>query len=68
MGDETVMDEYAYFDDLALVPSVPEPLEPADVSHDFNVVFNTYADGKNYASFNNVRFASVTALLPRGSC
>ena len=46
-SDRAELDAYEYFDDTKLVPFVAEAMEPADVNHDLNVVFNTYSDGKN---------------------
>ncbi|PWN46548.1 putative iron transport multicopper oxidase [Violaceomyces palustris] len=57
-GEDKVMDEYAYFDDTLMVPLDVEPLVEADVSHEMNFNFDTYSDGKNYASFNNVSFVA----------
>ncbi|PWN97912.1 multi copper oxidase [Tilletiopsis washingtonensis] len=57
-SDRAELEAYEYFDDTKLVPFVAEAMEPADVNHDLNVVFNTYSDGKNYASFNNVSYVS----------
>lgn len=64
-GDDKVMDEYAYFDDTKLVPAVAEPLVEADISHKMDIWFDTFADGKNYAAFNNITYVApkTPALL-----
>lgn len=61
-SDRPTLDAYDMFDDTQLVPSAVEPMVPADVSHDLNVFFTTYSDGKNYASFNNITY--VQPLVP----
>ena len=53
-GPETIFDEFPYFDDLRLPPVLQEAMAPADVVHNLTVVFDTYADGQNHASFNGV--------------
>lgn len=53
-GPETIFDEFPYFDDLRLTPVLQEAMAPADVVHNLTVVFDTYADGQNHASFNGV--------------
>nr|UOP57150.1 putative iron transport multicopper oxidase [Thecaphora frezii] len=57
-GEDKVMSEYAYFDDTLLVPAVAEPMLPSDVQQSFDVVFDTYADGENYASMNKISFVA----------
>ncbi|CEH17048.1 multi-copper partial [Ceraceosorus bombacis] len=73
MGSERpTLDEYKYFDDTVLVPSAVEGMSKADASHDLHVSFNTYSDGKPYASFNNISFInpntpSLSTLTSMGS-
>lgn len=57
-SDRPTLDEYSYFDDLALVPFEPMPMVEADFTHDLNFEFNTYRDGKNYAAFNDKSYVS----------
>ena len=52
------LETYEMFDDTKLVPFVPMEMSMPDMSHDLNVFFTTYSDGKNYASFNNVTFVA----------
>lgn len=53
-GAETIFEEFPYFDDLRFAPIQQEAMAPADVVHNLTVVFDTYADGENHASFNGV--------------
>ncbi|WFD28472.1 hypothetical protein MNAN1_003483 [Malassezia nana] len=61
VGRATI-DTYDAFNDTQLQPIMPmAPLQPI-VSQDLNVVFTTYKDGINYASFNNITY--VGPLTP----
>lgn len=63
LGSDRPTIDYEYFDDTALVPVIVEPqLAGLTQSHDLTVDFTTYADGKNYASFNGISF--VSAMTP----
>ncbi|PWN45159.1 putative iron transport multicopper oxidase [Ceraceosorus guamensis] len=71
-SERPTLDEYKYFDDTVLVPSAVEGMSKADASHDLHVSFNTYSDGKPYASFNNISFInpntpSLSTLTSMGS-
>ncbi|EPQ32175.1 uncharacterized protein PFL1_00372 [Pseudozyma flocculosa PF-1] len=55
-GEDKVLDEYAYFDDTLLVPAEAESMGAPDLEHEFDVVFDTYADGENYAAMNKISF------------
>ncbi len=71
-GAETGFDEFPYFDDTAFVPVIALPMVPADVVHNLSVVFDTYSDGKNYASFNGKSYAmpntpSLLSLMSMGA-
>ncbi|KAL9939966.1 hypothetical protein V8E36_000671 [Tilletia maclaganii] len=57
-SDRPYLDEYAYFDDTQLVPVEIEGMSEADTEIDLNVSFDTYANGQNYASFNNITYVS----------
>lgn len=55
-GEVKVWDEFGYFDDLKLSPSIVKEMLGMDVNHDLNVNFNTRSNGQNYADFNNITF------------
>ncbi|WFD32006.1 hypothetical protein MSPP1_003048 [Malassezia sp. CBS 17886] len=48
--------DYDPLDDTKLEPVQKMAMLSADVTQDLNVDFDTYSDGINYASFNNVSF------------
>ncbi|KAE8212202.1 hypothetical protein CF327_g4124 [Tilletia walkeri] len=68
-SDRPFVDEYTYFDDTKLVPVEGEGMADPDTSIDLNVSFDTYSDGQNYASFNNITYVppQTPALLTASS-
>ncbi|KAK0542740.1 ferroxidase fet3 [Tilletia horrida] len=57
-SDRPLLDEYSYFDDTQLVPVEVEGMADPNVEFDLNVSFDTYDNGQNYASFNNITYVS----------
>ncbi|PWZ02947.1 multi copper oxidase [Testicularia cyperi] len=64
-GEEKIIQEYTYFDDLQFEPFDAEPLIAPDAVHRMDVSFDTMSDGENYAAFNNISYVApkVPALL-----
>ncbi|CAD6939519.1 unnamed protein product, partial [Tilletia caries] len=64
-SDRPYLDEYMYFDDTKLVPVEVEGMAAPDTEFDLNVSFDTYQNGQNYASFNNITYVppQTPALL-----
>lgn len=61
----TPFDTWPDFDDTALVPIEPEPEHSATAFHRLDAYFDTFDDGSNRASFNNmlVLFCSSYPLV-----
>jgi iron transport multicopper oxidase len=65
LSEPVIYDQYPEFEELNLVPVEVEGMAPADVVYDLNVNFDTYNDGTNRASFNNItfQFSKVPSLF-----
>lgn len=60
--DRPEIAEYTHFDDTQLIPIEVAPLEEANVKFTMAFNFDTFRDGKNYATFNDVSY--VPPLVP----
>lgn len=60
LTDSGPIDAYSDTDDQHLVPIVVEPMPPADLTIELEVIFDTMDDGTNRAMFNGITFNSPT--------
>ena len=56
LTDKGFIDAYSDTDDQHLVPIVVEPMPPADMTIELEVIFDTMDDGTNRARFNTVTY------------
>ena len=56
LTDTGFIDAYSDTDDQHLVPIVVEPMPPADMTIELEVIFDTMDDGTNRARFNAVTY------------
>ena len=56
LTDKGFIDAYSDTDDQSLVPIVVEPMPPADMTIELEVIFDTMDDGTNRARFNAVTY------------
>ncbi|ODO09662.1 hypothetical protein I350_01875 [Cryptococcus amylolentus CBS 6273] len=71
-SDVTYPEEFPDLDDTKLVPLLASAMAPADIEYTLHVNFDTYDDGTNRGSFNNITFqepptASIFTALTMGN-
>ncbi|EIW71885.1 multi-copper oxidase, partial [Tremella mesenterica DSM 1558] len=71
-AEGSIYEEFPMFNDTELAPVLEKAMAPADIEYVLNVFFDTYDDGTNRASFNNVTFqepptASIFTALTMGN-
>ncbi|KAK4688038.1 iron transport multicopper oxidase, partial [Tremellales sp. Uapishka_1] len=60
VAPEVILDTIPTLNDTEFVPIVAKHSAPADVVYELNVWFDTYDDGTNRASFNNITYQMPT--------
>lgn len=62
--NEVLIDEYEFFDDMAMVPRLNFTMEPADIDVPMVFGFDTWDTGTNRAFFNEMCVHLLAAPLP----